>query len=557
MPSLPNTKSDLLDTVVALNSRLAVEDVLIELVEAAPQLTGARAAAINVLDRRGIDQRFYSWGADDALAAQLKHLRSAIGLMERIPAQEPLIMDNLPSQLIGLYPDETSQIGSFLAIALPVRQMVFAHVYLIDKPGGFNQSDAETMSVLARASGGAISNAQLYQASQRSENWLAAGQQITTMLLSGAEEDEALTVIASQAKEVAGAATAVLILPSVGEELIIEIAQGDGADQLIGTRLPAEGRAHTVLTEGIGMIVDSLASTYTLRVNQLRGYGPALYAPMRTSGRGVGVMLLLRQKGAACFDQADLTTAESFASQAALALVLAEARLNQDVAAMVSERERIARDLHDLAIQQLFATGMRLESARRDAQAGVEPAGLAKTLTDALDSIDSTVREIRAIVSHLRDPSSDEPLAERLRHEASAARTLLGFAPSLVLLLDGRALSGQRDEQAEAAFDLITPSLADDLVAVVREGLSNAGRHAKAASVTVTVSLSSPNAPAVPDGQVAVRVEDDGVGLPPDLARQSGLINLADRAAQRHGLFHAEARTDSPGTRLEWIAPLG
>ncbi|MDR1635076.1 MAG: GAF domain-containing protein [Bifidobacteriaceae bacterium] len=552
---MTDSEPELLAAVVSLSRRLDLAEVLTELVAAAPKLTGAPAAAVNVLDGRGIDERFYTFGADPGLAAELGQFRRAMTLMARIPTHEALILDELPASLVGLPPDAELLVDNLLAVPVRVRHTVFAHVYLINKPGGFTKADAEAVSTLATAAGVMVENAQLYQASQRRESWLAAGQGITTMLLSGVEEEEALTVIASQAKEVAGAATAALILPSVGDELIIEIAEGTGADKLVGTRMPLDGRSHTVLTEGIGMIVDSLASAYTLRVTQLREYGPALYAPMRTSGRSVGVMLLLREKGSASFDQADLTTAESFASQAALALVLAEARHTSDLSALVSERERIARDLHDLAIQQLFATGMRLESARQAAAAGVEPEGLVKTLTSALDSIDSTVREIRAIVSHLRGPGTDEPIAERLRHESSAARALLGFAPSLVLLIDGRA-SAPTDQDVAAADALVPHSLADDLVAVVREGLSNAGRHAKAASVTVTVSLVSPGSPDGRPGQVTVVVEDDGAGLPGGRARQSGLSNLADRALARGGLFTAGPGLTGRGTRLEWIAPL-
>jgi signal transduction histidine kinase len=175
-----------------------------------------------------------------------------------------------------------------------------------------------------------------------------------------------------------------------------------------------------------------------------------------------------------------------------------------------------------------------------------------------LDSIDSTVREIRSIVSHLRNPGTDEPIAERLRHEASAARALLGFAPSLVLLIDGRALGSTPDDAASAAADaLVTPSLADDLVAVVREGLSNAGRHAKASSATVTVGLASPGGLDGRPGQVTVVVEDDGVGLPGEQTRRSGLANLADRASARSGVFSASGGLSGRGTRLEWIAPLG
>ncbi|MDR2114568.1 MAG: ATP-binding protein, partial [Bifidobacteriaceae bacterium] len=190
-------------------------------------------------------------------------------------------------------------------------------------------------------------------------------------------------------------------------------------------------------------------------------------------------------------------------------------------------------------------------------QAGVEPAGLVKSLAGALESIDATVREIRSIVSHLRDPGADEPLPERLRHEASAARALLGFAPSLVLLLNGQALSSApQDANSQAADQLIKPSLGDDLVAVVREGLSNAGRHASASSVTVTVALTSPDNANDQPGQVTVLVEDDGVGLPTQPSRQSGLANLTDRALARGGQFKTEPGPGGRGTRLEWTAPL-
>src|SRR5690625_2552715 len=140
--------------------------------------------------------------------------------------------------------------------------------------------------------------------------------------------------------------------------------------------MPEEGRSMTVLRTGHGMVVDSLSRARTLRVPALRRYGPALYAPMVTSGRGVGVLIMFRDVGGEDFEQLDLTTAELFASQAALALVLAEARHAQDLAALLDERERIARDLHDLAIQQLFATGMQLETIRRRASRGGEPAGV-------------------------------------------------------------------------------------------------------------------------------------------------------------------------------------
>ncbi|MDR1798311.1 MAG: GAF domain-containing protein [Bifidobacteriaceae bacterium] len=564
-PRPPRVESELLTAVLSLSRRLDLGEVLQRLVEAAPELTGAAAAALNVLDGRGVDQRFFLHGTDPDLLAGLERLQHAGGLMMRIPAQEPLILDRYPPEMAPPAPSSGGRAaptppepGSFLGASVQVRHVVFAHLYLVGKPGGFTQADGEIMAALATSVGVAIENAQLYQASQRREHWLSAGQEITTMLLSGAEEEEALGLIAERARAVAEACTAVLVLPSVGEQLVIEIADGKGADQLIGLRMPSDGRSHTVLTEGIGMIVDSLAAAYTLRVAQLRDYGPALYAPLRTLGRGVGVLVLLREIGAPSFDQADLTTAESFAAHAALALVLSEARHNADLNTLVKERERIARDLHDLAIQQLFATGIRLESARKQAAAGARPEGLEATLSEALDSIDSTVREIRTIVSHLRSPSASVMLTDRLRHEASLARWSLGFAPSLVISLDGETVTGADDESSLAGRieDLIADDLADDVVAVAREGLSNAARHAKAQSVTVTVAVESPGTRPLGLGAVMVAVEDDGVGLDPETDRISGLNNLAGRARVHGGDFEIRRPAGGQGVRLVWMVPL-
>src|SRR5699024_2667903 len=133
---------------------------------------------------------------------------------------------------------------------------------------------------------------------------------------------------------------------------VIEIVDGYGAEHLLGTVMPVQGRARTVLRDGYGLVVDSLARSPSMRVDALRDFAPALYAPMQADGKGVGVLVLLRRIGGTPFADADLSTAESYANQAALALVLAEARHAQDVAALLDERERIARDLHDLAIQQ-------------------------------------------------------------------------------------------------------------------------------------------------------------------------------------------------------------
>jgi transcriptional regulator with GAF, ATPase, and Fis domain len=213
--NVPSGESELLMAVISLSKRLDLTEVLERLVRAATELTGAPCAAINVLDGRGVDNRFITYGADPAMAEALRTFRHADALTARVPAHEPLILDEIPASLERLATEGGAKVDSFMAVSVRVRHMVFAHLYLVNKEGGFTKSDGELMAALATAVGVAIENAQLYRAAQGREDWLSAGQEITTMLLSGAEEEEALSVIARRAREVARACTCVLVLPSV------------------------------------------------------------------------------------------------------------------------------------------------------------------------------------------------------------------------------------------------------------------------------------------------------------------------------------------------------
>ncbi|HMO11153.1 MAG TPA: GAF domain-containing protein, partial [Actinotalea sp.] len=420
--------ADLLQAALGLASDLDLPTVLHRFVAASAELTGARFGAINVLDARGRSTTFVHTGVDERLATMLGRAPHATGVLGAIPPHGTLRLDDLlhHPQFKG-FPPHHPKMGSFLGTAVRVRNRVYGYLYLADKPAGFSDADDDVVLTLAAAAAVAIQNAQLYAESERREHWLRAGQQITTMLLSGAEQEEVLQQIAASSREVAGADTAALVLPSVGEQWVMEIVDGYAWDELMGTVMPPDGRARTVLRDGNGLVVDSLSRARAMRVEAMRQFGPALYAPMQARGQGVGVLILLRRVGSAPFGPSDLATAETYAAQAALALVLADARHAQDVAALLDERERIARDLHDLAIQQLFATGMQLETVRRRAARGVDPSDLTGIVEDALDNVDSTVRQIRSIVHALRDPDASAPLAERLRREASLARTGLGF----------------------------------------------------------------------------------------------------------------------------------
>ncbi|MCG2797428.1 MAG: GAF domain-containing protein [Cellulomonas sp.] len=562
-PDVPDPIGDdgldeLMDAILAIAGELDLAAVLDRLVQAASTITKAGYAAINVLDDRGASTTFVHRGIGAALAHLIGSSPHARGVLGQIPIDGAIRLDDLTQHpAFRGWPEHHPAMGAFLGASVRVGERIFGQIYLADKPGGFTQQDEERVLRLAATAAVAVNNAQLYAGAERRERWLHAGQDITTMLLEGADEEEALEQIVRMAREIAGADTAALVLPGLSDALLIELADGYDADRLLGQVMPKDGRTAAVMSEGRGLLTPSLSASRTVRVEAMRAFGPAMYAPMQTAGRGVGVLILMRRIGAQPFTEADLVTAESFAAQAALAFVLAEARHAQDVAALLDERERIARDLHDLAIQQLFATGMQLETVRRRAARGVDPHELTEILEEALDNVDGSVREIRQIVHALRDPDAATSMVERLRREASLARTGLGFAPSLVLSLDGRSIGeGDTGEGLVLAEDVmddrVAPQLSDDVVAVVREGLANAARHAHASSVIVRVSVNGAGA----TGTVSVEVQDDGRGLPEHRARHSGTGNLASRARQNGGTFSLGAATDGRGALLSWQAPL-
>ncbi|MPV36221.1 GAF domain-containing sensor histidine kinase [Georgenia subflava] len=537
-----------------LASHLDVTEALRSFVDRAARLTGARYAALGVLDSRGGTTAFVQVGMTEEEQRALKHPPRGGGVLGAIPVDGPLLLDDLTEHPdFGGFPPGHPPMYSFLGVPVRVREQVYGRLYLSEKPGGFSAQDAEDMMSLAEAAAVAVENSRLYSEARNRERWISVSQDITTTLLEGTEEEEALEMIAARLREVSEADTALIILPSVGDAWACEIADGHHAQSLVGLVFPPDGRAMTVLKEGAGLVVDSLTRLRTLRLPELAQFGPALYAPMMLRGEGRGVILLLRRIGGKEFDRADLAMAESVAGQAALALELASARHAEDVASLLDERARIGRDLHDLAIQQLFATGMQLASA----QATLTERGhdeLAQLVEDSLSSVDESVKQIRAIVHSLREPDAAVVLVERLRREASLARTALGYAPSLIIDVDGTVITDDAEQASLTTLvdDRVGSDIADDVVAVVREGLSNAARHAKASSVQVRVSVLGYGF----TGRVIVDVTDDGVGVNPAVSRRSGLGNLAARARRHGGTFSMGAPESGSGSLLSWQVPL-
>ncbi|MDN5559424.1 MAG: GAF domain-containing protein [Ruaniaceae bacterium] len=547
------TTNRLLEAALTLTGQLDLPDVLQDFVDLSAELTGARYSAMGVLDNLGRTALFVHHGMDDRIERLIGHAPHGDGLFAEIPVDRPLILDDLTDHpAFSGFPAGHPPMGSFLGVSVRIDEQVFGRLYLADSPGGFTPEDATQVEYLARAAGIAIANSRVYGESRKRERWMQVSQEITTSLLEGTEEEEALQFIAQRVREVADADTCLIVLPSVGESWACEISDGYLAPELIGVEFPNNGRALTVLREGVGVIVDSLARAHSVRVPILRRFGPAMYAPMIVRRSGLGIILLLRAVGRPEFEPADLTMAEGLAQQAALALELAAVRHADDVSNLLAERQRIGRDLHDLAIQQLFATGMQLHSARTQlAERGEDR--LADLMEQSLTSVDESVRQIRVIVQSLREAGEAIVLVERLRRETSIGRTALGFAPSLVFNVDGEILDDDECnplvDEVDARVDV---DIADDLVAVVREGLANAARHARATSVQVRVIVRGRGAL----GRVSVEVEDDGRGVDPEVSRRSGLDNLAARARRHHGEFTLTPTESGDGSILSWQVPL-
>ncbi len=549
-PHPPQRVTDrrLLDAVVAVADGLELEPTLHRIVRAAADLTAAPFAALGVLGDDGLHRAFVHTGIDEATARRIGHLPRGHGVLGHITRLGRAVrVEDLHQHPASVgFPPGHPPMDSFLGVPVGIGDRVVGNLYLAGKPGGFTADDEDVVVALAAAAAVAVDNAGLFEDGRRRQAWLTASQEVTLATLSGAEEDEALILIARRAREVAHAQVAALVLPGLDGQWVLEIAEGeDGADvaDLVGIVMPAHGRAVSVVRSGQGMVVDDLGASPTMVVPQLHRFGAALYAPLVADQDHLGVLVLLRPDSETPFTAADLATAETFASQAALALQLAEARRRAEAAELLEERARIARDLHDLVIQELFALGMRLSRLRPEV-------GAAATEIDrSLESVDRVVSQLRDTIRALRDPREPSGVMTRLRAEVTRARDGLGFTPQLAFVTPhGRTEPSDADLQ-------VAPEIGDDMVAVVREGLSNAARHARAHAVEVRVEWSA--------GSVVVAVRDDGVGLPPHPERRSGLANLGERARRHGGSFRigtpvsGEGQPVPQGTELLWQVPLG
>ena len=526
----PDRRQQLLNAVVAIGAGLDLQAVLRRIVEAAASLVDARYAALGVIapDGHGLSQ-FITVGIDDEGIRAIGPFPTGEGILgELIRDPAPLRLDDLTRHPHSHgFPPNHPPMHTFLGVPVRVGETVFGNLYLTEKRNGapFGAEDEATVTALAAAAGLTIANARLYDESRRRERWLEASGTIATALLSGSESSDVLTLVADGAKNVLRTEFAVLALPAGDGQLVVQAASG------------AEAAGHV----GLPLVSERIAAAFTagqprelpqLDVSGHR-FNHGLMAPLATQGRVDGVLIVGRG-GSERFLPGSLETLTAFAAQAAVAIEIAEHRRASERLMVLEDRDRIARDLHDLVIQRLFATGLQLESAIR--MIDDRPAEATQRVHTAVDDLDLTIKEIRSTIYALQSPTGAATTVRgRILEVVDAATDHLGWKPSL-------RVGGLIDTN-------VAPELADQLIAVLREGLSNVVKHSRATAVVVDVNIRSG-----PPESLTVSVRDNGVGLPPD-GRRSGLANLDERAQRLGGSF-STSTPDGGGTELHWRVPL-
>ncbi|MCW0212135.1 MAG: GAF domain-containing protein [Pseudonocardia sp.] len=527
---------------------MAPAAVLHRIAEAARDVVGARYAALGVLDGRGGLAEFVHVGMPPETAAGIGHLPEGKGLLGAlIEDPHPIRLDDLAAdpRSSGFPPGHPPMTG-FLGVPIRIRDTVFGNLYLTDSErGGFTAEDEELARSLAATAAVVIDNARQFEATRRRGEWLGAIAEVTRLMLDPAGGPP-LREIAEHAHRLADADLVAVLLPD-REGRILRVATAVGgpataerAAELVGHVSPTDASlcAH-VLTSGTPLRLADAHDHPGLPPALLAeaiDIGPVLVVPLTGTARATGVLAVARLSGRVAFREEDLRMAAGFATQAALALELAEARAEGERSAMLDERERIAADLHDHVIQRLFASGLALQGL-----AGrLDPAN-ADRVRAVVGDLDDTIARIRTSIFAIQRGRDDT--AEGLRSEVldvvTGSAVALGHTPQL-------RISGPVDTVLSGLGPAARSDLADDVCAVARESLANVAKHAHAHRVEVDLVVDG-------QGELSLVIRDDGVGLGP-AGRRSGLANLRRRAERRGGRLTITT-VEPHGTRLQWTVP--
>ena len=518
-----------------------LEATLHEVLHAAVRHVEARYGALGVLspDGRRLD-RFVIEGMDEEDHRRIGTPPTGQGLLGLLVA-EPVALrlaDVADHPAFQGFPEGHPVMRSFLGVPIRVGDAVFGNLYLTEKQGGgpFTDADVEVTQALAAVAGLAIDNASLLERAERRRAWAQAGMDISTTLLDGGDPDDVLRAAAARVTELSEAQAGGVLVPVRGNDAALRVVaavgpKGDEAEGVLvpmGDQLLREaqrlGGPRLVTDPQFQQLARSAPALAELFSHQ---YGSAVLIPVG-GPPAHGILVVMRRRDLPPFEPELLDLAATFAAQATVALELVRSQERERRLQVQADRDRIARDLHDHVVQRIFATALALDRIGRSVEP--ESPDLARRLAERVDELDGTITRIRTSIFELQHQDASP---EGVRHR------LVEVVRSVV---DGHGL--RPDLRVHGEVEELPAELVPDVVATVRELVTNVVRHARAERVTVTVTVTD---------VVRVQVTDDGCGLPPITVR-SGLANLADRAERRGGRLSASGGPS--GTEVEWWVPL-
>jgi two-component system, NarL family, sensor histidine kinase DevS len=535
----------LLDASVALTSELSLESLLQKVVATAAVLTGARYAALGVLDESGSAlERFMTAGIDAGTQEAIGEPPRGRGILGVLIGEaRPLRLHDLTRdpRSVG-FPPNHPQMRSFLGVPILLRGVAYGNLYLTEKESGedFSEADEEIVTLLASQAAVAIENARLYESATRWSRQLETLHEVVRSLVEETDLDRLLGLVCRRLRELIGARLALIALPAPGGDLRVAAVDGEeDAGDLLGRELPREGsKIGRVLERRQSTRVDSVLDDPEVDQEQARKMGirTGLYVPLVARGRAIGIVAVHDKLDRdARFADSDLRLAEIFASRAAAAVDLSERVARDTVRRVIDaqelERRRLARELHDETGQALTSILLGLKGIRGAAS------------SDEAERVEAELREL--VVQALQDVRN---LAVELR---PAALDDFGLVPALERLGDTFS------ERSEIAF-AVEARLGDErlpndvetsLYRLVQEALTNVVKHAAATQVSIVLTRR--------ESGVSIVIEDDGLGFSPDEVRDDalGLVGMRERLALLGGTLAVES-TRGKGTALVAYLPI-
>lgn len=540
--------SPLIEAIVAIGTELEVGQVGGRMVEAAARLVGARVGLLQLTSAENQVLAAFEYGVTPAEAKRLSDRPELAAAREALHESEHPIRwagsmrpPRIPTGA-GTHPAEPEaapEITSLLAVPIDIRDEASAQLYLVDKEGGdFTEDDQSVVGALGTAATIALHNADLYERERRRQQWLQAASELTHLLLGQVDRDQALSLIITRLREVSGADYGALLLsdPSDPEELSLEAVQGEGIAQTSGSHSPLRGLTAEVVRTGKSVVSADLP--------HLEGYNPPLEWHPALARMGLGMLLPLTagsevlgalfagwRRGSPDERPAaqEAPMVEMFANQAALALQQVQAQENRSLLMVLEDRDRIAGNLHNVVIQRLFGIGTNLQIA-----AGLTDRPEVSTrVSQAIEDLDETTREVRAAIFQLHESRREEPSVRAdLIAAVDRVRERFGFIPRLVV---------------RGPLDTIPARVRGELLASLREALSLAGKYATPSDVEVEVE--------VVGARLGLRVAYDREADICEERRAADLARLTGRARRLAG--SCASRRDASGlTHIEWQVSL-